>query len=65
VGVTERIELTIDELVLDGFERPDDAVEPIRDELRRQLGAQAAGQLRASLEPIAAQVVRAVERSTP
>ena len=38
--MTPRVELTIDELVLDGFERPADAEEPIRDELRRRLGAQ-------------------------
>ena len=37
--MTPRVELTIDELVLDGFERPADAEEPIRDELRpRQRG---------------------------
>jgi hypothetical protein len=53
VGVRQRVELTIDELVLDGFERPGDAVEPIRAELRRRLGARVSKQLGARLEPVA------------
>jgi hypothetical protein len=56
--MTPRIELTIDELVLDGFEEPRDAVDAIRDELRRQVPEQ----LAARLEPVAAKVAKAAER---
>jgi len=61
VGVTPRVELTIDELVLDGFERPGDAVEPIRDELRRRLGARVSEQVGARLEPVARAIAEQAE----
>jgi hypothetical protein len=60
VGVTPRVELTIDELVLDGFDEPREAVDAIRDELRRQVPEQLAGRLR----PVAAEVAKAAERGT-
>jgi hypothetical protein len=60
--MTQRIELTIDELVLDGFERPDDAVGAIRDELSRRLGPRLPEQLDGRLEPVAAEVAQAAER---
>jgi len=56
--VTPRIELTIDELVLDEFDEPRDAVEAIRDELRRQVP----GQLAERLELVAAEDAKASER---
>ena len=61
MGVTPRVELTIDELVLDGFERPADAEEPIRDELRRRLGAQVSEHLGARLEPVASAITTQAE----
>jgi hypothetical protein len=62
VGVTPRVELTIDELVLDGFEELPDAVEAIRDELRSRLGPSLPGQFAGRLEPVAAEVVKAAEQ---
>ena len=59
--MTPRVELTIDELVLDGFERPADAEEPIRDELRRRLGAQVSEHLGARLEPVASAITTQAE----
>jgi hypothetical protein len=63
--MTPRVELTIDELVLDGFEDPSDAIEPIRDELRRRLGREMSGRLGTSVEPVAAEIARAAERGAP
>ena len=60
-----RVELTIDELVLDGFEDPSDAIEPIRDELRRRLGREMSGRLGTPVEPVAAEIARAAERGAP
>jgi hypothetical protein len=60
--MTPRIELTIDELVLDGFEEPRDAVEAIRDEVGGRLGSSLPRQLAGRLEPVAAEVAKAAER---
>jgi hypothetical protein len=63
--MTPRVELTIDELVLDGFEDPSDAIEPIRDELRRRLGREMSGRLGTPVEPVAVEIARAAERGAP
>ncbi len=62
MGVTQRVELTIDELVLDGFDEPGDAVEPIRDELQRRLGRTSSEQLGTRIESIATEIARAAEQ---
>jgi len=57
--VTRRVELTIDELVLDGVEPTDDRV---RAELARQLREQSASGVASRAEQLATQVAKAVER---
>ena len=60
--MTGPITVTIDELVLDGFDEAGDAVEPIRDELRRRLGRETSERLGTPVEPIAAEIARAAEQ---
>ena len=60
--MTPRVELTIDELVLDGLDEPRDAAERIGEELRRRLGREASERLGGQIEPVAAEVARAAER---
>ena len=63
--MTPRVELTIDELVLDGVDRPGEAAELIADELRRQLGREAPEALGTRIEPIARVVAQHAEGAAP
>jgi len=58
VGVTGRVVLTIDELVLDGVEPTD---ERLRAELARQLREQPAPSVATRAEQLATRVAKAVE----
>jgi hypothetical protein len=57
-----RVELTIDELELDGFEKPADAAGLLAAQLQRRLGEEATEQLGSRLEPLAVAIAKTAER---